>query len=309
MESAKDAGYEIKTTTLISHPLEVLVYREELPPKGELALGRSASIRESLLGGEDAMTEIREAVFYPRYGADTRAEGETDPEAISSFFRGVASFLNSGGGVIVIGAVLRDGHLEDDPVFREAPVVGDYLCVGVDLDLEGEDWASYEQKLEDLLEFHIDPSPTPWIEVDHEFLHGRLMVTVRVSAPKEGAFFFVGGSPQNAESFFVRRGDTTIELNRDDADAYRRIDAATGSLSAADWGIVRALRAQRRLDRYQLASLANMSLAETEAAVDRLLAGGYVQRLIGSDDVPRFELHPHWSGAETPPPRQKMTSP
>ncbi len=309
MNSARRDGFEIKTTTMISHPLEVLVHREELPARAELSPWTNSNLEEALLSGEDAMTEIREAVFTPGYGmAPTSEQGDASLELTASFFRSVASFLNSRGGLIVIGAILRDARGLEKSDLEGIPVVGDYLCVGVDADLGQGDWAEYETRLEKLLEFHIDPSPTQWIEIDHEFVEGRLMVTVQVLKPDEGIFFFAGGSPQSAESFFIRRGETTIELNRSDADAYRRIDSATGSLSAADWGVVRALRRQRRLDRYQLASLADMSVADTESALERLVSGGYVALSVGSDEIKRYALDPHWSGTGTPPQRQKSAA-
>jgi hypothetical protein len=304
MKSAQETGLHVKTTTLISHPLEVLLYREELPPRAELSLWATSSVEDALLSGQDAMTEMREAVFAPRFRGGE--EGEPDMETVASFLGSVASFLNSRGGLIVIGAALRDGEDLRTTDLADAPVIGDYLCIGVEADSGGEDWMEYERRLENLLEFHIEPSPKQWIEIDHEYLHGKLMVTVRVLKPDEGVFFFVGRSSQSAESFFIRRGETTIELNRSDADAYRRIDSATGRLSATDWAIVRLLRPQRRLDRYQLASQADMSVSETDSALARLMAGGYVARSIGADEIPRYALDPHWS--DTGAPRQPEKS-
>lgn len=112
----------------------------------------------------------------------------------------IVAFLNSEGGLLVIG-------VEDD---------GNVLGLEEDVRLAGGDIDSFEQLLTNLIKEYIGPEYSPFIKPRFEQVDGRTVAAVEVDQATEPAFLRWQGDKE----FFVRLGNTTRELNAEEAWKY-----------------------------------------------------------------------------------------
>ncbi|MGC1166735.1 MAG: hypothetical protein WA862_11570 [Solirubrobacterales bacterium] len=201
-----------------SNPLEF----EDVMPVPETAARRSPSVEELLKEPEGLTLEVKSSSFV---NVDRWLLGDGNLEASDEVFdKGVAKavlgMLNAEGGEVVIGAIEKGKYPGVD--LSQLPSVGEYACVGVDLEY-GEvaaDWDSYALHLGDKLNSAIEPPPTGLISIVRSCVAEKDLAVLRVGATS-GSWFYLKTDPR----LYVRTGNATHVVSGPTADFYRAAKA------------------------------------------------------------------------------------
>lgn len=195
-----------------------------LPPahSANLTLKRDSRIRlEELLDqDESGSLEVKGSAFTPIVLENADSISRV-PDSHSGYSKSVrdaitktcAGFLNSHGGVLLIGLLEKDratlkAAQEYNP---DALDLGKYIAVGVDTSAGGKQltWDEFERRLRTQLSASIIPSPDPWIEVQ-SFTVGPLKIAAVVIA--EPNTWFWANTSTDKDVFYVRYGNATRPL-------------------------------------------------------------------------------------------------
>lgn len=136
--------------------------------------------------------------------------------------KAIVAFLNSEGGVVVIGAtetkrLAKSSKLRGTEVVDSAPRRGHYFVTGIDHELaHGAD--RYQRRLLDLCRTAIEPDPSAFLLVELERVDDRTICVIHVGHPRE--WFYYRGKDKNLR-FYVRQGATSKELMGPDADRFK----------------------------------------------------------------------------------------
>ncbi len=197
----------------IENPIE---FRDELPV--DSTEGRqSPSVRELLEGDEDQTLEVKASAFVNIHRWFQRAAREPDDDVFTSgVVRAVVGMLNAEGGEVVIGALETDRFRDFD--LDQFPAVGDYSCIGVDIEfgIVASNWDKYALRLGSKLNAAIEPPPTGLVTIERDEIEGRSLAILRVRATS-GTWYYVKDDPK----LYVREGNATKVASGPEADAYR----------------------------------------------------------------------------------------
>jgi len=155
------------------------------------------AIRELIAAGESARVEFKSAA---RYNSHTKMRDERIEQVI---VKTVAGFLNAEGGCLLIG-VNDDGEvvgLSEDFQFMKLP-----------------DRDRYELFLRDLLSKAMGSAITASVVVEFESVESRDVCLLRIPPSVRPIFVTLG--KDGAKQFFVRVGNSTRNLEVDEALAY-----------------------------------------------------------------------------------------
>ncbi len=171
------------------------------------------SVEALVRAGESAKVEFKSSARYNRYS------GKRDERLEHAVAKTVAGFLNAEGGVLLIG-VADDGSIvgiEDDYTLLKAP-----------------DRDRFELWLRDMLTKSLGTIATKDLRVEFDATNGHQVCLVTAPAARRPAF--VHGSEGHDAALFVRLGNTTRELDVEEALTYcldrwgrRAIRGAAGS--------------------------------------------------------------------------------
>lgn len=148
------------------------------------------AIEEIIQRGESATLEFKSTLQW-----DVRKE-EKAKYLRHEVLKTVAAFLNSEGGLLIVG-------VEDD---------GNVLGLDEDIRLAGGDLDALEQLLMNLFNEYIGPEFSPFIKARFENVDGRTVAAIEVDQASEPAFVRWRGEKQ----FFVRLGNTTRALDAEE---------------------------------------------------------------------------------------------
>jgi len=151
-------------------------------------------------------------VFECKATAWKSVENEQTPDRVISgiIVKTVVGFLNADGGTLVIGVADRAKPEEE--------------ISGIEVDLEhlGIDIDAYEVKLNTLLREYIGGPAIANIRIDFRPHLSKTMCLVHVRASTRPVFGRLPSKGEKGEHFFVRQGNSTVELTGSDAFDYMR---------------------------------------------------------------------------------------
>lgn len=178
------------------------------------------SAAEALEESESQTLEVKGSAFanLDRW-LHTEEEPRYDDKIADGALKAITALLNADGGTIVIGALER-GRFDDHPQMAEMPRIGDHIVVGLETDVDGDDWDRWERRLRVLLEKRIDPPSAQWISISREEVEGRTVGLVSVRAGDR--WFYHRPSSDSRPRFWVRQGNRTSELLGPEGDVYRQ---------------------------------------------------------------------------------------
>lgn len=177
----------------------------------------SPSVRELLEGDEGQTLEVKSSAFVNVHRWLQGAVREPDDTVFASgVVRAVVGMLNAEGGEVVIGALETERFRDFD--LEQFPVVGDYSCIGVDIEfgIVASNWDKYSLRLGSKLNAAIEPPPTGLITIERDEVEGKSLAILRVRATS-GTWYYVKDDPR----LFVREGNATKVASGPEADAYR----------------------------------------------------------------------------------------
>jgi hypothetical protein len=139
-------------------------------------------------------------------------------ESDHGFFRDtilktIAGFLNTRGGVLVLGA-LETNKLRPKGAAKLAdpPTLGPHTCVGLlDPVFAEKGWDAYLRQISSLISGGIDPSPGGLVEIDREQYEGREMMVIRIEEPADDEEYYVPESDKSS-IFYARVENRTVPL-------------------------------------------------------------------------------------------------
>jgi hypothetical protein len=218
--------FAINTDTALSTLFGSIDRAEALlppPAKGPAAMQRrrlDLSLDELLQQDESPTLEIKGSAFTAITLGDAESRQQTAAERASrskgvrdSITKSCAGFLNTSGGVLLIG-VLEAERATLDEARRYNPdsvEAGNYIIVGVDYSIDGKkvSWDEFERRLRSQISNSITPPPDPWIEI-HCLRVGALKIAaVVISQPNT---WFWANTSTDQEVFYVRYGNATRPL-------------------------------------------------------------------------------------------------
>ena len=191
----------------------------DLRVDGAAATPHSAA--EALEESESQTLEVKGSAFanLDRWLHTEEKKTSLDDKIADGTLKAITGLLNADGGTIVIGALERS-RFDDHPELAGRPRIGDYVVVGLDCDVDGEDWDRWERRLRVLLEKRIDPPSAQWISISQEKVEGRNVGVVSVRAGDR--WFYHLPNSDSRPRFWVRQGNRTSELLGPVGDVYRQ---------------------------------------------------------------------------------------
>lgn len=217
--------FAINTDTALSTMFGAVDRTEALLPPGKssspLQVSRPALNIDELLQQDESPTfEIKGSAFTPIPLGEFDARSQTSAERASrskgvrdSIVKTCAGFLNSSGGVLLVGVVEAERATLDDArrYNPDAVEAGNYIAVGIDSSIDGKriTWDEFERRLRSLLSNSITPSPDPWVEIHSLRLGALKLAAVVVSQPTT---WFWANTSSDQDVFYVRYGNATRPL-------------------------------------------------------------------------------------------------
>jgi Putative DNA-binding domain len=178
------------------------------------------NIDELLRQDESPTLEIKGSAFTPIPLGESDSRHQTAGERASrskgvrdAITKTCAGFLNSSGGVLLIGIIESERAAFDDAqrYNPDAVKVGNYIAVGIDSSIDGRriTWDEFERRLRSQLSTSITPPPDPWIEI-HSLRLGTLKIAaIVVTQPNT---WFWANTSTDQDVFYVRYGNATRPL-------------------------------------------------------------------------------------------------
>jgi hypothetical protein len=181
---------------------------------------RELSVEDLLREEESEELEVKGSAFLDLKRlivGDHTADWENN-EITKEVLTTLTAFLNTNGGILVLGALESDRFREADVIDQlgKVPLIGPYFYVGIGVDYTKGTWDDFQRRLEQIIEQRITPDPTPYLKVSKRLAQDRDMCVITVKKPARDFFYFGG------KELYVRKGSRTICLEGPDADQYRR---------------------------------------------------------------------------------------
>jgi len=196
-------------------------FRDRMPAEREP--GETAEPIEAILAEEEGETlEIKGSAFVnlERWIHTGRA---TPDETIADkgYLKAIVGMLNRNGGTIIIGALEASRfEKEGEQILQDAPRVGNYLCVGIELDYQGKDWDQYSLRLQSIIMKRINPPPLGLVTISKVEVKGKPLAIFSVQRTTR-EWFYLQKDNESAQ-FFVRLGNSTRVLEGPVADGYKQ---------------------------------------------------------------------------------------
>jgi hypothetical protein len=196
---------------------------DQIPLEAETN-GDPKPVEEYLQQDESNTLEVKGSSFvnverWIRSGKAAADESVTDEGVLKA----VVGMLNNEGGTMIIGALeakrFENGGLEGTRL-EQYPIVGKYLCIGVEIDYQGSDWDHYALKLQRVIMDRIDPPPVGLVTISKVSIAGKDLCILSVQAT-EREWFYLGRTKGSPAQFYVRLGNATLPLDGPHADAYK----------------------------------------------------------------------------------------
>jgi len=191
--------------------------------KQEADLTKDFLLEELLSGIEGDHLEVKGSLklHLDRYINDNRHPTEFDERiATEGVLRAVVGFLNSQGGVIIIGALERKRYekllQKNDAALANLPICGDWIVNGVNWEyahtktLDG-----FLLLLADLIKDHVGGDASALVTMQPTLYKGKDVIILKV--PKGPNWYYL-----NKNEFYVRRSGSTIPLDGREREVYQK---------------------------------------------------------------------------------------
>lgn len=211
----------MQTQTFIFAAAEPLLREERLI--WDASEDAHLSAEDLLRQGESAQVEVRTSGFADLLPDDRVGARGVRSDAARMLTKTITGMLNGRGGTIVVGA-FSHSRAEEDPRFAGkrlggAPVVGGYVVIGVDEEIEGRR-ETYLRRAAAVLSKSIEPDPSLYVEMRLEDLKGRTVLVLSVRRTNDW-FYFVDEA--KGAAFIVRNSDGMLRrLGGAEMDVYKR---------------------------------------------------------------------------------------
>lgn len=230
-----------RTYTMVVASWQLLPFKDELPLAREMR-ENEIPLEVALSEPEGPRLEVKGSAYvnFDEYLQGERAEQEKpqrDPRVTHSMLKTIVAMLNTEGGTLVLGALEPRRYPQCGAQIARWPLLGDYVCAGVDHEWGEGGWDLYERRLRDLIGARIEPLPSIWLTLALDYVENRPLVRVIVMRPDRDWFYLRGpdangnGKPRPEPSgrppggnalFYVREGGRSRALDGVDADRYKR---------------------------------------------------------------------------------------
>jgi hypothetical protein len=210
---------------------------------GDPAAG-TRDVEDLLQQEEGARFEVRGSAFTDMRRLESVESAGKLPQsraAADALLKAIVAFLNSEGGVVVIGAMEAEAiakfpQLMESEVFNSAPRRGPYIINGIDHEL-GDGTERFRRRLLDIARSAIEPNPGAFLNIEFERVDGRTVGVVQIGHPRE--WFYLQDRDKHLK-FYVRQGPSVIELMGSEADRFKssakrtsRRDATAGRIRSS----------------------------------------------------------------------------
>jgi hypothetical protein len=211
------SSYGARTMTYHCSREDFLDARYDLKVEGNHKPPRSAI--DVLEGGESHTVEVKGSAFVNlgRWLKGDHKVVRDDRISDEGFLKAVTGLLNADGGTLLIGALEQR---DDDTKLAETPRIGEFILVGIDLDIGDAGWDRYERDLRELLSSRVRPDPNAWVSIRSELVRERLVAVVELHPGKRGFHHFPKANGHS--HFWTRQGNRTIGLEGPDVQDYLR---------------------------------------------------------------------------------------
>lgn len=176
-----------------------------------------ATLIRRLEEGETASFDVRGSLLAPLepwiQADQPLVEHHDYPHA--GVLKSIVGFLNSGGGMLVIGAV-EDARFQRNQAAMSRlsayPHVGLYAVVGLlDPTFTESGWDRWKQRFRDLVAHSIDPSPGILVSCTLMEIHGQPVCSVTVAPPRYDEAYFLRTDKEQS-TYYAREGSQVVAL-------------------------------------------------------------------------------------------------
>lgn len=194
------------------------IARQEMIPVSP-GPAKSESIVELLHQEEGLLLEVKACALRqpPELVRFRESDVAVERPMTQNLIRTITGFLNSSGGILLLGAIERLSH-DTDNHMTDLPRVGPWIVCGVDHELE-HGWEEFVTRLKEVCRNMIEPDPLRFLHFSKEGVEGRTVCAIEVDLPDE--WFYERSSPRARAKFWVRQGQRTLHLTGVDADSLR----------------------------------------------------------------------------------------
>lgn len=108
--------------------------------------------------------------------------------------KAIVGMLNAGGGHVVLGALETQAQFggvraADHPKLQEFPVIGDFICVGVNAEYGSGGWDKFRLWLQETIGSRVDPPPAGVLSVVKQEVEGRDLCVIR-TRPSHATWYY-----------------------------------------------------------------------------------------------------------------------
>jgi hypothetical protein len=182
-----------------------------------------------MLSWEESQTfEVKGSGLFDLDGWIKRDECVDEEKIIKVLARAVVALLNSGGGIVLLGALEEEKYPEASDKHKrlgnyESLRIGNYLCIGIDREMKKRGgWDPYVRHLRQKLLKHIRGSSEFWVEPFQKRVvtcpDGRRRTLLAIPIVQPDEWFYL-----DDDAFIVRRGPATSRLRGKEMTDYMRV--------------------------------------------------------------------------------------
>lgn len=174
------------------------------------------SIEKVLFGKESSSVEIKGSCCLD-LNRMLKGDGKKifdNKIALEGVLKEIVALLNTNGGNVIIGALEKSKFSKE--VINKIPFTehGDYYIIGVEI--ENTDLDVYQQRLINLISTHISKELIGLLEITFSKLYNFTLCRIVINKASHKWYYL------DKDKFYVRNGNTTIELNGEDSDNYKK---------------------------------------------------------------------------------------
>jgi hypothetical protein len=212
--TARTVTYPVVSTDFVCFQERIELPAEDRPDLAKLMQGHEQwefEVKGSLLAPLDP---------WLKQGEPLVERGSYPMKVISE----VVGLLNSGGGVLVIGALEEQRYEESESALaylRQFPQVGPYRVIGLkDPTYTASGWDKWHSQLKDLLESRIREPPGVLVHAREGELEGQPVAVITVDEPRESQMFYLCEA-RDKLVYYGRVGTSCEALHGPDAQRHR----------------------------------------------------------------------------------------
>lgn len=215
--------------TFLSARPGLMQFEERLPEKLDTELVDAANVSELLRRVEDRQFVTADSAWmnWRRYliGEDARLTADErlfNNRVVAS----IVGLLNADGGYLVVGALNAKARFgptsaAEHQLLSEFDRVGDYICVGIDAEMDEYDWGEFRLKLQSTIRLRIEPTPVGSMRIGKQRVGKRDLCMINV-LPTTATWYYRRVDAADAPTFFAREDGRTVVYGGLQADAYKR---------------------------------------------------------------------------------------